>query len=37
MLVAVVGVIGLYHAGINIGGELNGAVRSLMHLFGAPI
>ena len=37
LMVAVAGVVALFHAGVNIGGDLGGFVRSVEHLFALPL
>ena len=34
---AVLGLVGLYHAGINLGGVFAGTVQGIEHLFGTSI
>lgn len=37
LVIAVAGTIGLFHAGVNVGGSLAGFVQSVEHLFGSPL
>ena len=37
LLVAVGATLGLYHAGINLGGALASLVQGVIHLFGTPL
>jgi len=34
---SVVGIVGLFHTGINLGGDLGGAVQSIVRFFGTSL